>query len=168
MKVFIIAAQTLDGFIGLDSGHLADWTSKEDKQLFVQLTKEAGVMVMGSSTFKTIGRGLPERKTIVYTSKPETLADVEGDVEATSESPQDLIKRLEADGYNSVAICGGAQIYSLFLKEKLVTDLYISVEPIVFGKGVPLFDNIDVTNLKLVEQRPLNDQTVLLHYQTEY
>ncbi|MEK7152944.1 MAG: dihydrofolate reductase, partial [Patescibacteria group bacterium] len=83
---------TADGFIGRDASHLSDWTSPEDKKLFIRLTKEAGVMVMGSRTFATIGRALPGRKTIVYTSKPEDFV-MEG-VEATSETPADLVARL--------------------------------------------------------------------------
>lgn len=168
MNVFIIAAVTADGFIGKNSGHSADWTSKEDKQLFVRLTKEAGVMVMGSTTFKTIGRALPGRKTIIYSSKPEAFADMEGDIEVTSESPQKLVTRLEGEGYSSLAICGGAQIYSLFLGANVVDELYITIEPIIFGKGVPLFSSPLSVQLELLEQSMLGEQSVLLHYKVKY
>lgn len=164
MKTFIIAAISADGFIGLTSDHHADWTSKEDKQLFVQLTKEAGVMIMGSKTFQTIGRGLPGRKTVVYTSKPDEYGKFEGDVIATDQAPADLIQSLAKEGYVSVAVCGGAQIYSLFLQAGLVDELYLTVEPTVFGGGIPLFTDIQTTQLQLLDQRMLNDQTILLHY----
>ena len=166
MKVFIIAAMSLDGFIGLNSDHLADWTSKEDKQLFVELTKEAGVMVMGSNTFQTIGRGLPGRKTIVY-SRSMSLDGVEGDVEVSALQPKELVQQLEQDGYQSVAICGGAQIYTMFLQAGIVTDLYISIEPLLFGSGISLAAGVERLDLRLVEHRLLNDQTLLLHYTTQ-
>ncbi len=167
MKVFIIAAITADGFIGKDSTHSADWTSKEDKQLFVRLTKEAGVMAMGSTTFRTIGRALPDRKTIIYTSKPSDFADIDGDVETTNESPAELIKRLAKTGFASLAVCGGGQIYSLFLESGLVDELYLTVEPVIFGKGVPLFSKPSSVTLELLEQSMLNEQTVLLHYKVK-
>ena len=116
MNVFIIAAITVDGFIGRDANHLADWTSPEDKKLFVKLTKQAGIIVMGSRTFATIGRALPGRRTIVYTSHPESIT-AEG-VEATSEAPADLLARLEREGATGVAICGGASIYRLMKRHK--------------------------------------------------
>lgn len=163
MKVFLIAAISTDGFIGQDSQHTADWTSKADKKLFVELTKQSGVMVMGSNTFKTIGRALPGRKTIIYSTKPKQFSNIE-DVEATSMPPADLIKKLAADGYDSVAICGGAQIYGLFLKEKLITDIYLTVEPVLFGSGVPLSLGADLTKLELVETKSLNQDSILLHY----
>nr|AIA18278.1 Dihydrofolate reductase [uncultured bacterium] len=164
MKTFIIAAITADGFIGRTSSHHADWTGKADKKLFVEKTKEAGVMVMGSRTFATIGRALPGRRTIVYTSKPETIT-VDG-VEATNEPPAQLISRLANEGASGVAICGGATIYSLFMEAGLVDELYLTVIPTVFGQGVPLFANPVEQHLELLENRDLGDGAILLHYKT--
>lgn len=162
MNVFIIAAVSLDGMIGRDSGHGADWTSKEDKKLFKELTKQAGVIVMGSKTFKTIGRALPDRRNIVMTRSPDDSYP-EG-VEPTNEAPEQLLARLEQEGATSVAICGGAEIYYLFMQHQLVDELYITVEPVVFGTGVPLFRNTLNTKLQLSESRQLNKNCVLLHY----
>nr|AIA13128.1 RibD C-terminal domain protein [uncultured bacterium] len=164
MKVFLIAATTADGKIGLAKDHHADWTSKEDKQLFVKLTKESGVMIMGMNTFKTIGRGLPGRKTIVYSYDSKVIEGVEGDVEVTSDEPEKLLQELSDQGHKSVAICGGAQIYSLFLSKGLVDELYLTVEPVLFGDGISLAEGVSLTNLQLIETRQLNENTVLLHY----
>nr|AIA12731.1 Dihydrofolate reductase [uncultured bacterium]AIA12957.1 Dihydrofolate reductase [uncultured bacterium] len=162
MKVFLVAAITADGFIGRDSGHLADWTSPEDKKLFVRLTKQAGTMVMGSKTFATIGRALPGRKTIVYTSKPDEF-NTEG-VEATNESPIELVARLENEGVEALAVCGGASIYALFMSAGVVDELYLTVEPLLFGTGVPLFSDQLDCKLSLLELDKLNEHSVLLHY----
>ena len=162
MKVFLIAAMSADGFIAQTSDQLADWTSKEDKQLFVKLTKEAGVMVMGSRTFATIGRALPGRRTIVYTSRPEEII-IEG-VETTGEPPTQLVERLEKEGIQALAICGGATIYDLFLRAGVVDELYLTIEPLLFGRGVPLLREAFDAKLSLLETEKLNGDTVLLHY----
>ncbi|HEX9722557.1 MAG TPA: dihydrofolate reductase family protein [Candidatus Paceibacterota bacterium] len=73
MKVFLIAAMSADGFIARNSSHLASWTSKEDKQFFIEKTKEAGVVVMGLNTYKTIGRPLPGRLNIVYSKTEKNI-----------------------------------------------------------------------------------------------
>nr|AIA13313.1 Dihydrofolate reductase [uncultured bacterium] len=164
MKTFIIAAVTADGLIGESSSQSSlEWTSAEDKKLFVTLTKEAGVMIMGSSTFATIGRGLPGRKTFVYTSRPDEFADIEG-VEPTSLEPAALLARLEAEGFTSAAICGGKSIYTMFLASGLVDELYLTVEPVILGDGVRLADSLPAVGLTLLESRNLNQDTVLLHY----
>lgn len=162
MKTFIMAAITVDGFIGRDARHLADWTSKEDKQLFVRLTKEAGVIIMGSATFATIGKALPDRRMIVYTSKPETI-NAEG-VETTDEEPKELVERLEQEGASGIAVCGGASIYDMFIRTGVVDELYLTVEPKLFGSGVPLLaDSVDI-DLTLIESNQLNENTILLRY----
>jgi len=163
MKVFIIAAITADGFIARDSEHIADWTEKADKQLYVRLTKESGVMVMGAKTFDTIGRALPGRKTVVYTSHPEKYEAIEN-VEATKESPQELIARLKNEGYKSVAICGGTKIYTLFMQAGVITDIFLTVAPVMFGTGLPLFQKqLDYTlHLKSVEK--LGENSIAAHY----
>lgn len=162
MRVFIIAAITADGYIARDSGHKADWTSSDDKKLFVQLTKEAGVMVMGSSTFLTIGKALPGRRSIVYTTRPEQIT-TEG-IETTNESPRALIARLEAEGEKAVAVIGGSKTYDLFMRAGVVEEIYLTVEPKLFGTGLPLFASELDINLSLQEVRNLNQRTVLLHY----
>ncbi|TAH32184.1 dihydrofolate reductase [Candidatus Saccharibacteria bacterium] len=162
MNVFIIAAVTVDGFIGLDSEHTADWTGTEDKKVFVRLTKEAGTIIMGSKTFATIGRALPGRRTIVMTHNPKAISAP--DIETTSEAPAELLKRLEGEGTTAVAICGGASIYDIFLREGLVDELYITVVPQVFGSGLPLFTNWLPKTLSLLESGTLSDGCVLNHY----
>jgi dihydrofolate reductase len=162
INVFAVAAITADGFIARDAGHGADWTSVEDKRNFVRLTKAAGVMVMGSTTFDTIGRALPGRRNIVYTSRPKNY-QIEG-VETTQEAPRDLIDRLGREGCEAVAIIGGAQIYDLFIKSGLVNELFLTVEPKLFGQGVNLIKSATDLELSLIEVEKLGDNTPLLRY----
>nr|AIA15494.1 Dihydrofolate reductase [uncultured bacterium]AIA15770.1 Dihydrofolate reductase [uncultured bacterium] len=163
MKVFIIAAVTVDGFIGRSSDHLADWTGGEDKKIFVKLTKEAGVIVMGSRTFATIGRALPGRRNIVYTNTPEKIT-AEG-VETTHESPGELIDRLAAEGHTAMAICGGTTVYNLFMDSGRVTELYLTFVPMAFGEGLRLFTTEQATHLRLADSSVLADGGLLAHYE---
>lgn len=163
LRVFVIAALSADGFIARASDELADWTSKEDKKLFVELTKRAGVMVMGGNTYRTIGRALPGRRTIVYTRGQ--IAD--NGVEATTEAPAKLVERLGREGYAELAVCGGGEIYDMFLAANAVDELYLTVEPVLFGQGVSLARSPLAANLKLIEIRQLNDNAIMLHYEVQ-
>jgi dihydrofolate reductase len=165
MRISIVAAVTLDGKIAQSVDQLSlEWTSKEDKRFFVKKTKEAGVLIMGRSTYDTIGRPLPKRLNIIMTRSPEKFEGEEGVLEYTKETPQEILERLHAKGFEEVIIAGGAQIYGLFLKASLVTDLFLTIEPVIFGKGVPLVEGIDPVNLTLVNQEKLGEHAVLLHY----
>src|SRR3989344_8136395 len=107
IKTFIIAAMTADGKIARNAGHAATWTSKEDKKFFVERTKQAGVMIMGQTTYETIGKPMPGRLNIVYSRK-----DIPG-VETTTLDPMTLLADLEKRGFKEVAICGGSTIYTM-------------------------------------------------------
>lgn len=159
IKTFIIAAQTLDGFIAKDEKHSAFWTSPEDKARFVALTKKAGIVVMGSTTFQTLPRALKDRRNIVYSRSKH----FEG-AEMTAEHPRDLINRLGKEGAEEVAICGGSHIYTMFLKAGLVDTIYITIEPILFGTGICLFNEPINVQVELIAHEKTPGGTLLLEY----
>jgi dihydrofolate reductase len=159
MHVFIIAAVTADGFIAKDEKHSAFWTSKDDKKRFVELTKRAGVVIMGSNTYSTLPRPLKERVNIVY-SKSKTF---EG-AETTQKNPVDLLQELEGRGFKEVAICGGSQIYTMFMKAGVVNRIFLTVEPLVFGKGISLFNEPINHPLTLVSAGQGENGSLLLEY----
>jgi dihydrofolate reductase len=164
MKTFIIAALSADGLIAKDEKHSAFWTSKADKARFVKLTREAGVVVMGSTTYATLPRPLKDRVNIVY-SRSKTF---EG-AETTQLAPRELLKELEDRGFNSVAICGGSHIYSMFMKAHVVDTLYLTIEPVIFGKGIGLFQDEMLQHLKLKSvQESAESGALLLVYSVEY
>ena len=172
MKVFIIAAITADGFIAQSEGqNSTDWTNPEDKYLFTHYVKEANNMVMGFKTFMTtatkfpgvLNKTMPGRRMLVYTHNIDVVAKYKN-VEAVSEAPAQLVKRLESEGVESLAVCGGTQIYTMFMEAGVVDDLYIDMQATLFGKGVQLF-NAPLDNvIELNEVKRLGDNNVLLHY----
>jgi dihydrofolate reductase len=164
MKVFIIAAMTADGFIARDERHSSfGWNSKEDKKRFIELTKRAGVVVMGSNTFATFPGLLRERVNIVYSRNKK----FEG-AEVTQKSPQELLRELEGRGFKEVAVCGGSKIYTLFMKAGVVDRLFLTIEPIAFGKGIGLFNEELQYHLNLVSASQGENGSLLLEYKVDY
>ncbi len=164
IKVFLVVAVSADGFIAKDTQHSPMyWTSKADKKRFVELTKRAGVVIMGSSTYKTIGQPLKERLNIIYSRKEK----FEG-VEMTQKPPRELISDLESRGIKEVAICGGSYIYTMFMKAGVVDTIYLTIEPIFFGKGMTIFNEELHYTLKLVSSQ-ISESTgsLLLEYKVE-
>ena len=164
MKVILIAAISADGKIAERADQSSmDWTSKEDKQFFIDKTKEVGTVVMGRKTFATINKGLRGRRVIVMTSDPSSSAVIEG-VEYTNQTPFELVHRLDGQGCTGLVLAGGASVYGQFLQAGLVTDVYLTIEPVLFGGGVPLAQGFERMPLKLESVTQLNPQTVVLHY----
>ncbi|MBU0974303.1 dihydrofolate reductase family protein [Patescibacteria group bacterium] len=165
MKVSIIASITVDGFIAqnVEQSSLR-WTSKEDTKFFVEFTKKVGVLIMGSKTFETINRPLPDRKIIVLTRSKKYDQFSLDQVVAEGREIREVLEELKTSGQKEVAITGGTSIYTQFMKAKLVDELYLTVEPIVFGSGLKLFNESLDQKLELIEIIDLSRQTKVLHY----
>lgn len=162
MKVYIIAALSADGFIAKNNSEPSTkWTSKEDTEFFRERTKKSGVIIMGSRTFETFGaKPLPGRRNIIYTESKKYK-----DVETTKENPKDLIERLEKEGVEEVAICGGSEIYTMFAEAGVVDKLYLTIENIIFGDGIKLFKRKIDLPVKLRKHTEIGPNTVVLEYE---
>jgi dihydrofolate reductase len=156
-------AMTADGMIARDSMQAVDWTGKADKGYFVRVTREAGVMIMGSKTFDAIGKVLPGRKNIVMT-RDKNRRSQDPDLIFTDQSPGRIIADLDRRGFSSAALIGGAVVNTLFIKEGLVDEIHVTLVPRFFGKGLTLFsEDLDI-QLELLDVQKLTSAHVLLKY----
>ncbi len=163
MKVILVMALTLDGKIGKDASDPVDWTGSADKKKFVEITKDAGVVLLGSTTFDSIGRPLPNRKNIVLTRNKERVSDTENLV-FTDQNPEEILDDLAQQGYTSAALIGGSTINTLFAKKNLIDEVYITIVPRLFGQGLSLFNGPLDMQLKLLKTETIEDGFILLKY----
>ena len=164
MEVYLIAAMTLDGYIGRSATDRSfDWTTPEDKAAYIAKIKTTKHLVMGHTTLKTIKRFPQGTICHVYTRQPDQF-DAAGlsqaaEYQPTTESPEVLVARLKTQGVSQLAICGGSSIYNQFLAAGVVTKLYLTIEPILFGGGVRLFSTLPAScELKLLTSQTLNSR----------
>ncbi|PIE65654.1 MAG: dihydrofolate reductase [Desulfobacterales bacterium] len=163
MRTMLIIAQTLDGKIARNADECIDWTGKADKKMFMELTKRAGVIIMGARTYDTIGKPLPGRKNIVLTRNPEKTGN-HPDLVFTRKTPKALLKDLEKEGYTEAAVVGGEQINTLFAEDGLIDEFIITVAPKIFGRGLSLFNaSLDI-DLTLESSTILENEYLLLRY----
>ena len=175
MKVALAMVTSLDGKStkGKTSG-TSPWASPKDQKIFRALIEAHDCVVMGSTTYKAVRDTLKPnalRPRIILTRNPEQFKD---DVLRpghifTSEHPSQLVTRLALEGYEKVLLVGGAQTNSRFFDAGLVDELFITIEPFLFGTdkhGLPLVNSLGGTvALQLISHKQLNDQgTLLLHY----
>lgn len=165
MKIIFFCATTLNAKIAHGHDELVDWTSAEDKKFFNEETKRCGVVVMGHSTHKTIGRALPGRLNIVMTRSPDPEKQKPGELEFTDAAPEAIVRDLEERGFQHIAVIGGAQVFTQFLEAGLCDELAITIEPKIFNRGINIFNDFsrDIS-LKLLEVKKLNEDAVLLRY----
>lgn len=160
-------AVTADGLIAKNDHHFPDWTSPEDKKLFARVSKEHKAVIFGDKTFNTLPSPLPGRLNVVFTLDKEP-PQTEGVKWAINAGPKEVVKELENSGYDSALLGGGAFINSLFLENKLIDEIILTYEPLLFGKGLSVFSNDTETNLELLNLQKINNNSFMAKYKVIY
>lgn len=152
----------------LGGAHL--FSSPEDQKHFQQIIESAKLIIMGSATYEN-AKGMMQhregRLRIVVTGDPKKyeIEKIPGQLEFTNETPIDLLKRLESKGFSEGYLVGGAKTNTEFFKEKLVTEVWQTLEPKILGMGNGIVGEEMEVNLKLISEEKLNDNgTLLLKY----
>jgi dihydrofolate reductase len=168
MKVILYIASTLNGLAAKSDGD-SDWVSAENTTDFNSFCRQIGCVIMGRHTFDIFNEmefkdwpaatGLHiilTQQTYLATKHPDVLF---------SPSPRSCLQTAKTRGFDHVVVIGGSQTFGIFMQENLVDEIYLDIEPLVFGKGMPLFDAGDFeSKLKFIEFKQLSPQTVQLHY----
>lgn len=173
MKVILLYVSSLDGKVTKwGQSNIYSWTSPEDIAHFKETIKKSSALVMGSNTYNAV-HPKPEEGVlrIVLTSKPEKYANysVPGQLEFYDLSPEDVIETLKQPGHKQVLLVSGKRLSTAFLKKKLVDELWLTVEPRIFGTGdgIVIDEQIDIT-LTLQTVSKLNEKgTLLLKYKID-
>lgn len=167
MKVVLVFVSTLNGKITRgDNPEVRIWSSKNDQDYYMGIWADANLILMGSSTYDlnviTPARG---RLVVVLTRRPEDYKDreVSGQMEFTSKSPEELVSLYKDSGYELMTVVGGPKVATSFLNQSLVDELWLTIEPRLFGKGLNLIadDNIDV-QLRMLSCERVNDNGTLI------
>lgn len=166
MKYFAVVAVTIDGKIArLDKGG-SDWSSPEDKDFLRGKLNDSDVIIVGNTTYENYRKPLAKRKCVVFTRKVQTIKEENPNLVYLNPGNYDFEQYLKSKGYQNVCLLGGAHTYGFFLEKNLIDELFITIEPLVFGDGISLFDRaVPDKTFKLESMSRLNEKgAVLLHY----
>lgn len=163
----MMMAITADGKIAKSDDHFPDWTSTEDKKLFAKISKEHKAVIFGDKTYFTFPAPLPGRLNVVFTLDENPTA-TEGVKWVVNGDPVKVLEELERDGYETALLGGGAFINSLFLEKKLIDEIILTYEPLLFGAGLSILSKDTDTKLKLLELKKINDDAFIARYKILY
>lgn len=172
----MVMLASVDGKITRGSDpDIYNWTSQEDQKYFFSLIKKNNLIIMGRQTYKAVRPVIKLEKgklRIVLTRNPNKYSNqsTKGQLEFSDETPEKLINRLSILGYKVALLVGGSIINGLFLKQKLVDELYLTIEPKIFGSGKNIAEEqLLNTKLQLKSVKKINiTGTLLLKYEVKY
>lgn len=166
IKYAAYVASSIDGRISEGKHSNIDWTSKEDWNFFQKSLSKMDAVVVGYNTYKTVEAKLKKRNTIVLTSRVTKLK-TENLVTFLNPKNSNLKKFLESKNYKNIGIVGGSHIYNFCLLNKMLDEIFVTIEPYVFTAGVPMFAGkvFKKHTFTLQSIKKLNKTgTILLHY----
>lgn len=166
-RYIAFVAASVDGRISLSSKRPPRWTSKEDWKFFQKSLAHIDAVVVGRNTYESVAKRLQKRNTFVLSSRPKTLTR-RGTVTFVNPAKVHLPKLLER--CKSVAVIGGGAVYRFMLESKLLDEIFVTVEPLIFGRGKEMFvGGARTTRVGLLSVKRLNRSgTLLLHYQINH
>ena len=167
MKTILIFVSSLDGKITKwGDPKIRSWSSVSDQNYFDATWNSNKVILMGSGTYDPAPlKADPMHLFIVLTRQPEKYEKhaVPGLLEFTSEPPVAVLNRFKNEGEKTILVVGGAKVATLFLREQLIDELWLTIEPKIFGLGSGFVteEKLDI-ELSLISCTKANAQGTLL------
>lgn len=165
MKVILYMAMTINGFIAKEN-HETPW-SDEEWESYSSTVQEFENIIIGKKTYEL----MKESNEFDNIKNPFTVVISNQDNSEKSskfafvKTPQKALDLLREKGVNKVLVSGGGIINSLFLQQNFINEMYLDIEPIIFGKGINLFKECDFeTKLELISIKKISKDVIQLHY----
>jgi dihydrofolate reductase len=169
-KLILYVAMSLDGFIAGPNDDLSflNIVQQEGEDYgYGDFIQTIDTVIMGRRTYDWVLTQVTEfphanKETFVIT---RTERPGKGRTKFYTGNLKDLILQLKGRAGKDIFCDGGALVVNEFLKEKLIDEFYISVIPVLLGKGVRLFnDDHPEQLLKLVSSKSFKKGLVQMHY----
>lgn len=142
LEFLLMAVVSADGFIARYSGDKPwTWASPEEQARFRATMQQVGWSLLGCVTHETAPA--PQRKRIVFTTRVaglEWLSDNHLGFNPAGATLDEALAEAEADGL--VAILGGTRVHDFMLERGRIDEVRLSIEPLRFGRGLPLFTDV--------------------------
>ncbi|HEX2967664.1 MAG TPA: dihydrofolate reductase family protein [Bacteroidales bacterium] len=167
MKVVLVLVSTINGKITKGSDpEVRHWSSKSDQEHYSRIWKDSSLIVLGSNTWNSnIIRPSQTRLIIVMTKEPETYSDiaVPGQLEFSDKSPSRLVSEYRDTPTEIMTVVGGSLLATSFLKDSLIDELWLTIEPRLFGRGFNLIAESDLDlRLRLIDVVRANEEGTLI------
>ena len=79
---------------------------------------------------------------------------------------KDEVNNLKNQSGKDIIVYGGSSFVADLVRERLIDEFHLFVNPVAIGQGVPIFDKLEEwQQLKLIKSKTFNCGIILLHYE---
>ncbi len=164
MKIVLYMATTVNGFIARENDD-TPW-AQEIWDSYYKIAKKFNALILGRRTYEIMKDANEFDKigtpfTIVITKqKKKNDANF-----VFVKSPKEAIDLLNGKGFDEALLGGGGTTNSSFMKDNLVDELILDIEPMILSSGIKLFEgNNFEAKLSLLRTDKISKNVVQLRY----
>lgn len=175
-KLVYYVAMSLDGYIAGDNDDVSGFLySGKAVEKYLEDLKSFETVIMGKSTYEfgykfgaTPGEPSPAYPHMKHYIVSENLAFDNPSPLVNVVQASDVLK-VKQDATSPIYLCGGGKLAGGLLKLKLIDEVKVKLNPVIFGSGVKLFEGISTYyHLSLIDSISYEDGMVVLTYQVNY
>jgi dihydrofolate reductase len=172
---------TLDGYFEGPNREI-DWhnVDEEFNEFAIEQLNSTDLLIFGRVTYELMASYWPTETAVkndpIVSGKMNSLPKIVFSKTLTSvnwnntklvkENIVEEVMRLKQQPGKDMFIFGSSNLSLTFIKHGLIDEYRIIVNPVVLGRGKPLFKGIDSRlNLKLVKTRTFKSGNILLYYE---
>ena len=147
MKTTYYVASSLDGFIAKEDGDVS-WLETLDIPMedtgYNEFYSTVDALVMGRKTYEMIVSfgEWPYGDKPVWVCSKNIIKPIEGCNLQAGSTPEEAYNAANQQNIKHLWLVGGGSLASSFIKSKLLTNISLSLMPIILGNGVKLFGNL--------------------------
>lgn len=170
-------AVTLDGFIAKKDGSTPGFSETgEHVTDYLNALKDYDDTIMGRKTYEYgyqygLKPGQPAYPHMTHHifSKTLNFEDQHEQVKVIGEDQLTYIQHLKETTGSPIYLCGGGELAGFLLNHKLIDEVILKQNPMIYGTGIPLFGNTCANlDLKEVCRVSYDNGVSLLHHQVNY
>ena len=144
-------AVSIDGYIARADGSIDGFLMEGPHgDEYLEQLKSYDTVIMGRKTYEFgyaygLKPGLapyPHMRNFVVSSSLEFEGDFDQRLTIVYEDASGLVAELKEEGGSDIYLCGGGVLAGDLLKAGLIDKLVLKVNPVVFGSGIPLFQDV--------------------------
>ena len=115
----------------------------------------------------SFAKKMMETPKIVFT-KTLTKSEWPNTEIATGDLKDEITKLKSQEGGGDIIVYGGASFDSSLIKENLIDEFYLFINPVAIGNGRTIFKDLkEIRKFNLIESIAFDSGTVLLHYEVK-
>jgi len=176
-KLIYYVATSIDHYIAHENESVEGFVNEGHHiQDYLDSLRDFDAVLMGRKTYEwgfqfgiKSGEPVPTYAHMMQYVFSQTMEAYQHDqLQVIRDDPAVFVDALKQKDGQSIYLCGGGQLAGYLLKRGVVDEIILKVNPVIFGKGIPVFGDLqNMLMLTLLDVKIYHNGVVFQHYMVQ-